>query len=204
MIYDLQSLKTKYKDYRNINQKISLECKKGNLTRIKKGLYSDNLLVDKLVIANICYEPSYISFEYALSYYGLIPEHVSVITSATFNKKNSKRYVTTEQIFEYQNIPNEVYSYGIIFLKNEEGMPYKFASKEKALCDLLYTKYPVRFIKDLKILLFEDLRVDEDILFALDYKLIEELSKKYHSNTIKILSKYLGEHHGNNRRNNKK
>ena len=198
MIYDLQSLKTKYKDYKNLNQKISIECKKGNLTRIKKGLYSDNLDLDKLVIANICYEPSYISFEYALSYYGLIPEYVSVITSATFNKKNNKRYVTNTQIFEYKSIPNDAYHYGIVFQNNEEGIKYKIASKEKALCDLLYIKKPVRSIKDLKILLFEDLRIDEEYFWSLNFNSIRELMNKYHSNNIKLLIKYTGEKHDNN------
>lgn len=198
MIYDLQSLKIMYKDYKNLNQKISIECKKGNLTRIKKGLYSDNLDLDKLVIANICYEPSYISFEYALSYYGLIPEYVSVITSATFNKKNNKRYVTNTQIFEYKSIPNDAYHYGIVFQNNEEGIKYKIASKEKALCDLLYIKKPVRSIKDLKILLFEDLRIDEEYFWSLNFNSIRELMNKYHSNNIKLLIKYTGEKHDNN------
>ncbi len=198
MIYDSQSLKIKYKDYKNLNQKISIECKKGNLTRIKKGLYSDNIDIDKLVIANICYEPSYISFEYALSYYGLIPEHVSTITSATFNKKNNKKYMTHDNIFEYKSIPNDAYPYGIVFQKNEENIKYKIASKEKALCDLLYIKEPIRSIKDLKILLFDDLRIDEEYFWSLNFDFIREIMTKYHSNTIKILVKYIGEKHDNN------
>ena len=87
MIYDSQALKVKYANYSNINQKISLEEKRGNIIRIKRGLYTDNLLTDAPIIANVCYGPSYLSFEYALSYYGLIPEYVSSYTSATFSKK---------------------------------------------------------------------------------------------------------------------
>ena len=90
MIYDFQNLRIKYKEYSNIYQKINNECKKGILVKIKRGLYSDDLYNDKEVIANICYNPSYISFEYALSYYGVIPEFVSTFTSATFGKKNNK------------------------------------------------------------------------------------------------------------------
>lgn len=33
MIYNLQTLKIKYKEYSNLNQKISLEVKNGNLIR---------------------------------------------------------------------------------------------------------------------------------------------------------------------------
>jgi hypothetical protein len=200
MIYDSQSLKIRYKDYSNINQKISLETKKGNIIRIKRELYTDNLEIDKLVISNICYEPSYISFEYALSYYGLIPEHVSSITAACYKKKNSRKYVVNSQIFEYRSVPNEVFSYGIEFLTNEDGIRYKIASKEKALCDMLYSKYPVRFIKDLRVLLFEDLRIDEDLFSSLDFDFIKSISDKYHSNTINTLVKYVGGLNDTNRK----
>ena len=192
MIYDNQSLKLKFISYSNINQKISLESKKGNLVRIKKGLYSDNIISDRLLISNVCYEPSYISFEYALSYYGLIPEYVSMITAACFDKKNSKKYIVKDLTFEYRSIPNDVFPYGIIFLKNEYGIRYKIASKEKALCDTLYSKYPVRTIDDLKTLLFADLRIDENEFLKLDFKFIIDIAPLYHSNTLHTLCKYIG------------
>ena len=191
MIYDLQSLKIRYKNYANINQKISLECKNGNLTRIKRGLYSDDLIGDIEVIANLCYAPSYISFEYALSYYGLIPEYVSALTSAIYGKKNNKVYKLDNAIFEYNSIPNKVFSKGILLKENQKGLNYKIASKEKALCDMLYLKYPVRSIKDLKYLLFEDLRIDEDELFSLDKYFINEIAPLYHSNTLNTFLKFI-------------
>ena len=191
MIYDSSSLIKLYEDYSNINQKISYETKKGNLTRIKRGLYSDNILIDSPVIANVCYSPSYISFEYALSYYGIIPERVTLYTSAVYNKKNNKMYRLDNVAFEYRSIPNDAFNEGIIFLKNEEGIRYKIASKEKALCDTLYSKYPVRSISDLKILLFEDLRIDEDLFLKLDFEFICKIAPLYHSNTLLTLKKYL-------------
>ena len=191
MIYDLQSLKIRYKNYANINQKISLECKNGNLTRIKRGLYSDDLIGDIEVIANLCYAPSYISFEYALSYYGLIPEYVSALTSAIYGKKNNKVYKLESAIFEYNSIPNKVFSKGILLKENQKGLNYKIASKEKALCDMLYLKYPVRSIKDLKYLLFEDLRIDEEELFSLDKDFINEIAPLYHSNTLNTFLKFI-------------
>ena len=174
-----------------INQKINLECKNGKLTRIKRGLYSDDLLGDIEVIANLCYAPSYISFEYALSYYGLIPEYVSTLTSAIYGKKNNKVYKLENAIFEYNSIPNKVFSKGILLKENQKGLNYKIASKEKALCDMLYLKYPVRSIKDLKYLLFEDLRIDEDELFSLDKDFINEIAPLYHSNTLNTFLKFI-------------
>ena len=191
MIYDFQSLRIKYKKYSNIYQKINNECKKGILVKIKRGLYSDDLYNDKEVIANICYNPSYISFEYALSYYGVIPEFVSTFTSATFGKKNNKIYHMKDCTFDYKNVPDEVFPMGILIMKNSKDISYKIASKEKALCDLLYSKYPVRSIKDLKILLFEDMRIDENEFLKMNVEIIKEIAPLYHSNSLNVLKKYL-------------
>ena len=191
MIYDFQSLRIKYKKYSNIYQKINNECKKGILVKIKRGLYTDDLYNDKEVIANICYNPSYISFEYALSYYGVIPEFVSTFTSATFGKKNNKIYHMKDCTFDYKNVPDEVFPMGILIMKNSKDISYKIASKEKALCDLLYSKYPVRSIKDLKTLLFEDMRIDENEFLKLDFEFIKEIAPLYHSNSLNVLKKYL-------------
>ncbi len=191
MIYDVQALKIKYCNYSNINQKISLETTKGNLMRVKRGLYTDDLWIDAPVISNVCYSPSYISYEYALSYYGLIPERVCVYTSAVFGKKNNKRYQLDGACFEYKSIPDEVYPYGIKFLKNENDVTYKIASKEKALCDQLYSKYPVRNIADIKMMLFEDLRIDVEELKNLDFNFIKEIAPLYHSNTLQSFVKFI-------------
>ena len=191
MIYDFQSLSIKYNKYSNIYQKINNECKKGILVKIKRGLYSDDLYNDKEVIANICYNPSYISFEYALSYYGVIPEFVSTFTSATFGKKNNKIYHMKDCTFDYRSVPDEVFPMGILIMKNSKDISYKIASKEKALCDLLYSKYPVRSIKDLKTLLFEDMRIDENEFLKMNVEFIKEIAPLYHSNSLNVLKKYL-------------
>ena len=191
MVYDFQSLSIKYKEYSNIYQKIHNECEKGVLVKIKRGLYTDDLYDDKEVIANICYGPSYISFEYALSYYGVIPEFVSTFTSATFGKKNNKIYRMKDATFDYKSVPDEVFPMGVFIMKNSKGISYKFASKEKALCDLLYSKYPVRSIKDLKMLLFEDMRIDEDEFLKMDAEFMKEIAPLYHSNSLNVLKKYL-------------
>ena len=191
MIYDMQTLKNMYHNYSNINQKIMLEENSGNLVRIKRGLFSDDVRRDKYVIANVCCSPSYISFEYALSFYGIIPEAVSVITSAAFNKRKRKLYRSNGITLEYRDIPSNAFSYGIEIAKAENGMNYKIASKEKALCDEIYSKYPVRSIKDLKMMLFEDLRIDIDEIKAMDLNELVIHASLYSSNSLKILIKYI-------------
>lgn len=195
MVYDSQSLKAKYNGYSNINQKISLECKNGKLTRIKRGLYTDDFMHDLELIANVCYSPSYLSFEYALSQYGMIPEYVSTLTSAVYGKRNNKIYRLHGASFEYQSIPKAVFSKGVIVRRTQQGYCYKIATKEKALCDMLYSTYPVRSIKDLRYLLFEDLRIDEESFLTLNIDLLKEIAPLYHSNTLNVFLNYLKKEH---------
>lgn len=57
-----------------------------------------------LEIANRLYPPSYVSFEYALAYYHLIPEAVYEITSAT--TRTSRRFEALGQVFTYRQRRN--------------------------------------------------------------------------------------------------
>ena len=75
--------------YKYINDKIKYMKQQGLLTSLKKGLYVYNspyvkTLISKEIIANNLLGPSYISYEYALSYHGLTPERVEEVTSARF------------------------------------------------------------------------------------------------------------------------
>lgn len=191
MIYTVLSLNEKYQGLSNVRQKVSLEAKKGHLVRIKRGVYSDNVARDKLALANYCYGPSYISFEYALSYYGLIPEGVSTITSATFRKRRSKVFMCEAARFEYRDIPGDAFPLGTTTIVNESGYGARIATKEKALLDELYSKYQVSTIKDLRTLLFEDLRIDEVEFDRLDKDELISIAPLYHSTTINTLVLYL-------------
>jgi len=91
-------------------------------------------------IANKLYEPSYLSLEYALSYYSLIPETVHWLTSVS--TKKTRRIVCPLGNFSYQKIVNRLYfGYKII---DSNGVAYKIAEPEKAILDFLY------FRKDIK------------------------------------------------------
>lgn len=201
MIYTMQMLREIYKNNKNIYQKISLEEKKGNIVRIKRGLYSSDINKDGEVISNICFSPSYISFEKALSIYGIIPEFVSAFTCACFNKVHNKAYINDKITLYYKNIPTSAFPLFVSTMKNEDGISYKIASKEKAVCDMLYIKYPIRSIKDLKILLYDDMRFDYNEIINLDLEKISILVPKYKSNTLNTFYKYLkGEKNANDRR----
>ncbi len=76
--------------YASPRTKLSRMVKKGEIFPIIKGLYETEKSTPGFLLAGSIYGPSYISFEYALSFYGLIPEAVYTVTSATFEKKKSK------------------------------------------------------------------------------------------------------------------
>lgn len=82
--------KNNYKDYSN---KTSREIRNGKLYKIITGLYETDPNTPGYLLASSIYGPSYISFEYSLSYYGLIPERVTIITCATFDKKKRKNII---------------------------------------------------------------------------------------------------------------
>lgn len=109
--------------------------KEGLLTRIKKGYYV--LKIDppcEEEIANALYKPSYISFEYALSSYGIIPEVTYQITSAT--TKPTRLFIVNNIAYSYYTIKAEAYT-GYILTQREEKRFY-IALPEKALVDYLY------------------------------------------------------------------
>ena len=109
MIITNHMVKTNLFNYSNKNNKVSRDIRDGKLFKIIKGLYETDPNTSGYLLAGSIYGPSYISFEYALSYYGLIPERVSTITCATFKKKKKKKYDTDFGIFTYRDVPDIVY-----------------------------------------------------------------------------------------------
>ena len=159
MVFTTDKIKTQLKNYSNKNTKISREVKKGNLIKIKNGLYENSSNTEGYLLAGTIYGPSYLSFDFALSFYSLIPEKVTVYTSATFNKKKKKIYTNNFGTFLYRDVPNSVYPLGIMLIEDGE-YSYQIATPEKALCDKLYTLQPIKNMEELKNVLFNDLRID--------------------------------------------
>lgn len=173
-------------DYASPKTKLSRMVRKGECFQITRGLYETDRTVSAHLLAGSIYGPSYISFEYALSYYGLIPEAVYTITSATFEKKKKKKYDTPFGSFTYRDVPSAAFPL-FIELRHEGDYWYRMASPEKALCDELYIMRPVQNTKELASLLFEDLRIEEVELRRLNRESIEDLRDKYHATNIKKL-----------------
>jgi len=114
--------------------------KRGLIHKLRRGLYVLNEAdrrrpLSRLFAANQIYAPSYVSTEYALGYYGLIPERVADVTSVT----PRKTYRTANALgrFVYQHVAQRAFSHYTV-VDDEAGNPCLIASPEKALADFVY------------------------------------------------------------------
>ena len=112
--------------------RLSYYIKKGDLYRIRRGLYAKNRQYDHNELATRIFTPAYVSFETVLANEGLIFQYQSKIQIAS--------YLTREieidgQAYSYKKIKNTILinSIGVENL-NETSI----ASKERAFLDTLY------------------------------------------------------------------
>lgn len=186
---DYTFLMDQLQEYSSPRAKVTRLLKSGALIRVKKGIYlfgrsMQRELYSLEVLANKIYGPSYVSLEYALAYYGLIPEQVVEITSVTIKRKRS--YETPIGRFSYAHLPEPLYAVGYTLLSLSAKRVALIATPEKALADLLYLRhYEVATPSELKELLFEDLRLDEEQLIHFD---IDRLRSIYQVGGAPLLS----------------
>jgi len=174
-------------DYKNPRVKVNTLLKKSEIIRVKKGLYIfgpeySRAPYSKETLANLIYGPSYISLEYALSFYGLIPERVETVTSIT--NKRKKIFHTPVGIFSYRYINPSYYPDGITLLEQDEFHSILIATKEKALADMLYFSEKMNAYSQIEKYLFENLRLEKDVLQKLDLKKMKKLAGMYGKNVI--------------------
>jgi len=132
-IFDFQRVfDTKYE---SAKKSVLRYTKSGLFTKAKKGLYFlSNNPPNDFEIANKLYQPSYISFETALSFYNIIPETIFEITSAT--PRISRSFLVNNLKFSYKKIKKEYFfGYTPKKIKNRTVL---VAEPEKALIDFLY------------------------------------------------------------------
>lgn len=186
MIKSTAILQEELKHYQNPMVKISLMVKKRELFPITRGLYETDSSIPGHYLASVIYGPSYLSFEYALAFHALIPEAVYQFTCATFNKRRRKKYTNHFGHYSYRDVPSLAFPIATV-LYQENGYSFVIAKPEKAICDTLYTFEPCSNQKELRSLLFDFLRIDEDAFFELDLKLMMEIAQYYHTKNSKLL-----------------
>ena len=190
MVITVSVLKERYKNYSNPLDKIKRDADNGVLFRLSRGIYETNGNTNPCLLASSILSPSYLSFDWALSYYGLIPEKVAAITSASLGVRKNKTFTNQFGRYEYSDIPANAFSEGLTYLENGEYM-VKIATKEKAICDSLSKWRVVNSIKALKELLFVDKRIDEEEFCTCDFKAMMRLASLYKKTNLDLLIKFI-------------
>ncbi len=114
--------------------------RRGLLMRLRKGVYLLNKSDRRIepsdtYLANQLYAPSYVSLEYALSFYGFIPERVYVVTSVT--TKKTLHFSNSIGHFSYRHVIPSAFK-GFKIIKDHNGLNVFMAEPEKAVVDFLY------------------------------------------------------------------
>jgi hypothetical protein len=195
-IFDYQTLIDALKALSSPRDKITDMLKQGIIIRVKKGLYvfGDKYRkhsYSKELLANLVYGPSYVSLDYALAYYGLIPERVEALTSVTPNRP--RRFSTPVGLFIYRRVPSRAYEVGMVRVEGEHGQAFLIASPEKALADKIVSVRgaPIASIGEMGRFLEEDLRIDAGAIRSLSPERIDEFAGRYRSLKLRRLSGHL-------------
>ncbi|MEI6791409.1 MAG: hypothetical protein WCK42_09540 [Myxococcaceae bacterium] len=187
---DYSVLENVFSDYAKPIDKILRLVKQGDLIRIKKGLYvlANQLSlqpVRKEVLANLIYGPSYISLQYALSHYGLIPERVETVTCMTTGR--DKLFHTPIGTFSYKRILPRKYSVGITLVSTQEAQ-FLMATPEKALADIVEQTKGFKTWKDVSEYLTQDLRIELKDLARLKPSQFKKIAESYKTTSVSLLS----------------
>lgn len=193
--FDYLALMHALRDYKRPRDKVSKLLRRGDIIRLKKGIYilgkrwRHGTDINREILANLLYGPSYISLEYALAWHQLIPERVEALTSVTLNK--SKQYATPAGYFRYRHIKPAYYQQGILLLGLPDGRTFLIATPEKAVADKVYFTKGLKTLDHLQQYLFEDLRL-EQAPFQMKTALFHELTSIDNKLSLRLLSQLAG------------
>lgn len=129
----------------NIRRQVSGWVKKGYLIQLKKGIYVLNDTFRKVrpserFIANYLVSPSYLSLEYALGYYDLIPEKVTVYSSLT--TKKTQTFTNILGKFDYCSVKESLF-FGFTRAQSD-NQGFFIALPEKAILDFFYFREDIQ------------------------------------------------------------
>ena len=191
--FDYQALLDVLSGYERPRDKITDLLRQGAIIRVKKGIYVfgeryTRRPYSREVLANMIYGPSYISLDYALHYYGMIPERVEAVTSVTCSR--GRRFSTPVGLFIYRGISMNAYQIGIDQVVLEGGRTFLIAVPEKALSDKIHDDRgtAIRTQQEMRTYLLDSLRIDDEELARLDAEKVSLIAERYKSRKIRLLS----------------
>ena len=180
--------------YANPRGKVGRMLRSGEIVRVKKGLYVfgneyRNGSINRGILANLIYGPSYLSGLYALAQHGLIPERVETVTNMTTQR--NRQFTTPFGRFEYLYLNARRYTVGIDWRQVSESERCLFASPEKALADVIARERDLVTVDELTEFLVENLRLDEELLIDLHLERMAKISAAYGSPVVRLLNETL-------------
>lgn len=173
-IFSIDDLRKLFPKDLNIKVQIKRLVDKKNLLRVTRGIYKlPNTSLDLEKTSTQIYSPSYVSFESALSKYGVINQGIYKITLAT--TRHSKKIELLNTPCEYVQIKPSLF-FGFNLVKN-----VYLAEAEKAFLDEIY----------LIVLGKKTINTEEWNIKNLDNKKIGEYLKNYPGSVKKIAKEIL-------------
>ncbi len=180
--------------YPNIDKRRLFEWKKkGYLVKIRNEWYCLPEFFEEpyssWIIANLVHNPSYISLESALDYYGLIPEGVFMTTSVT--TKRPLRIEMAGHNYSYSKIKTELYCGYHLVETGRYKRKIRIADFEKAIVDFFYFRSNYVTIKTISELRFnepvlrDNLRIDRLLQYLEDFE-----NKELEARVSKMLKIY--------------
>ena len=191
MIITTSQLKKELESYSNKDAKIAQMVDSGKLIRLNRGIFETDRTAPQKALGPSIFGPSYVSFESALSFYGLIPEYVPNCLCAT-SKKNAHKVITNDfGNFIFKSVPVTAFPVGVTSTSEGE-YTYTIATPEKAICDMLYDHAAI-LNGDIKGFLFDGMRIDEEDFAELNKDELLALAPLYKTQNLNLLEKWLRE-----------
>jgi hypothetical protein len=191
--FDHQALLEAVKDYARPRDAITRLLRSGSVVRVSPGIYIFGPAYRRRpycleILANLIAGPSYVSLDYALQHYALIPERVDAVTSGIAGRP--RRFETPVGLFIYRPVPERAFAEGLHRVEVAGGGGYLIAGAEKALADKIRDErgLGIRNIDQMIAHLVKSLRIDPDALADLDAAEVERIAAVYGSYRLRLVS----------------
>jgi predicted transcriptional regulator of viral defense system len=140
------------------------------------------------MVANRIYEPSYVSLESALAYYGVIPETVLGVTSISSRK--TRRYESAWGVFSYRSVKPQ-YMIGYTVIEDSPGIKFKIACLEKTILDILYLHTDIHSTADFEELRWNRTQLHDLLDHSLFTRYVKLFDKRALENRVSQFMEYL-------------
>jgi predicted transcriptional regulator of viral defense system len=153
-------------DPADVRRQLSRWTKTGRLYQLRRGLYALATPFQKIkphpfLVANRMVRGSYVSRQSALAHYGLIPEHVPVVTSVTTARP--AYWDTSLGSYDFRHVKADLFR-GYRLVEVSPGQRAFVATAEKALLDLIHLQPggdSPDYLRELRLQNLDRLELDE-------------------------------------------